>query len=257
MNWWEYLLLFALPVAGGLVALNMRSANDRHIRLLLAFSGAFLFGITIIHLMPMAFHYEIELVGLYILAGFLLQLLLEYFSKGVEHGHIHSHEPLKVNLALSIMIGLSVHAFMEGIPLGGLEHQGAYLHDHGHSHDHHGHTHDRLPLLLGIVLHKAPAGFALMAIFVTGNVSRFWSLFCLVMFALMSPLAAFLTDQLASGTWGALSAALPYIMALVIGSFMHLSTTILFEVGSKAHSLHTSRLIAILVGLVMAVLASL
>lgn len=254
MNWWEYLLLFALPVAGGLVALSMRSANDRHIRLLLAFSGAFLFGITIIHLMPIVFHYDIELVGLYILAGFLIQLLLEYFSKGVEHGHIHSHEPLKANLALSIMLGLSVHAFMEGIPLGGLEHQQEYLHDHGHDH---GHNHDRLPLLLGIVLHKAPAGFALMAIFVTGGVSRFWSIFCLVLFALMSPLAAFLTHQLASGTWGALSAALPYIMALVIGSFMHLSTTILFEVGSKAHSLHTSRLIAILVGLVMAVLASL
>src|SRR6187551_3167755 len=61
-------------------------------RLLLAFSGAFLFALSILHLIPELYATKTVNVGIWILAGFLLQLLLEYLSEGIEHGHVHADD---------------------------------------------------------------------------------------------------------------------------------------------------------------------
>lgn len=250
---WHYLVLIALPLLGGAMVWVLPTTKEAHIRTLLTFSGAYLFGITILHLLPVAFVEASTKVGLFILVGFVLQLLLDLLSQGVEHGHMHTHAHTgnKQAMAISIMIGLSVHAFLEGIPLGGMEWA---------SHDGHHHAHTNLseggaivPLLLGIALHKIPAAFALMALLRTAKVSRIGCWVYLLIFAFMSPLAAFLTSWLGAHDAQLIQRYMPYIFGLVIGSFMHISTTILFEVGTPVHTrFNLSRWASILLGLLLA-----
>lgn len=253
MIWWQYLILIALPMLGGGLVWLLPTAKESHIRTLLTFSGAYLFGITILHLLPIAFVEASTLVGVFILVGFVLQLLLDLLSQGVEHGHMHQHAHggNKNAMAISIMIGLSVHAFLEGIPLGGLD----LVHHAGHDHAHFEAGADTgvMPLLLGIAIHKIPAAFALMALLGAGKISRVGCLFCLLIFSLMSPLAAFLTHWLGTHEAHLIQTYMPYIFGLVIGSFMHISTTILFEVGTPVHTrFNLSRWASILLGLVLA-----
>lgn len=251
MNWWQYLVLLALPILGGAVVWVMPTKQETHIRTLLTFSGAYLFGITVLHLLPVAFIDANQWVGVFILLGFVLQLLLDLLSQGVEHGHLHAHVHgrSKSAMAISIMIGLSVHAFLEGIPLGGLE---AVSHM-GHHHDHHLESHAIVPLLLGIALHKIPAAFALVALLDSSHLSKISSGLCLLLFAVMSPLAAFLTAWLGQHEADLLQQYMPYIFGLVIGSFTHISTTILFEVGTPVHTrFNLSRWLSIIIGLVVA-----
>lgn len=249
MTFWQYAVLIGLPLIGGGLVWALPQAQEKHIRTLLTFSGAYLFGITILHLLPIAYTTHETLVGVFILLGFVVQLLLDLLSQGVEHGHMHTHghKHNRAGLAISIMIGLSVHAFLEGIPLGGLD---IAIHDHGHTHAHQEEV--AIPLLLGIALHKIPAAFALMALLSAGHLSRWGCLLCLFIFALMSPLGAFLTQWLGQHEAAFIQQYMPYVFGLVIGSFMHISTTILFEVGTPVHTrFQPSRWLSILIGLTL------
>ena len=145
--------------------------------LVLSLSGVYLLGITALHLMPAIFSAPGHTIWFFVLFGFLLQLLLEQLLGGVDHGHIPTQQHRTSNFPLSVMIGLCVHAFLEGIPL---NNYGA-LTDVGHEHNH---------LLYGIILHKAPAAFALVLFFLTAEFKKSTILGSLVLFAMMSPMGA-------------------------------------------------------------------
>src|SRR3546814_1205558 len=74
--------------------------------------------------------------------SFAFQIILEQFSGGIEHGHIHIHDPTPA-FPYAIMVSLCVHAFLEAMPL------------QGHHHE---------ELLWGISLHHIPAAFVLGSI---------------------------------------------------------------------------------------------
>ncbi|HRB53444.1 MAG TPA: zinc permease, partial [Bacteroidia bacterium] len=84
-----FIILFLLITGGGLLYFLLNKSNDSLLKLSLAFSGAYLFGITITHLVPEVFSQGDKSIGIYVMTGFLFQIILEYFSKGIEHGHIH------------------------------------------------------------------------------------------------------------------------------------------------------------------------
>ena len=201
----EYLILFSSVLLGGGLAFYFQKNNKALLQLVLSFSGAFILGISVLHLMPVAFSNEGNQVGMLILLGFFVQLLLEQLSKGVEHGHIHA----------------------------------------GHNHDH---------LLLGIILHKAPAAFALVLLFLMSGFKKPFIWISVMLFAAMSPLGAFVGEYLAQQ--GFLTTENQnYIVAFVVGSFLHIATTILFETDSNAHhKIPLKKLVAILVGLGMALM---
>ena len=141
------------------------------------------------------------------------------------------------------MIGLNLHAFLEGMPLSGYEDiHGSDLHDHTHNH-----------LLYGVILHKAPAAFALVVLLLSSQIKKNMVMACLVFFAAMSPAGALLTQvaRVNQATFGIL-------LAIVIGSFLHIATTILFESGESGHHRVSRRkLVAIIVGVGMALLTML
>lgn len=235
---WEYLALLTAVLFSGGAALLIKTESKHVVQFLLSFSGAYILGITVLHLMPSVFSGGFETAGFWLLGGFFIQLLLEQLSKGVEHGHIHAHPGAKPGFAISIMLGLCLHAFIEGLPLSNYAAFHDALHSHGEeSEDHH--------LLFGIVLHKMPAAFALMILFIKSGYSKTWALVCLFVFASMSPLGALITAGMKIDLH-----LLANLVALVVGSFLHISTTILFEADDKRqHTVSWRKLLVIIAGL--------
>ena len=238
MNIWEYSLLFVSVFAGGLAAVsspwNKRNWNAP----LLSFSGSFLLGIAILHLFPAVFYGGNHIIGLWVLGGFMLQFFLEQLTSGIEHGHIHIHSSTHHLKAFPIMIGLSIHAFIEGLPL-------------AHYHELNEHAAGKFNhLLFGIVLHKLPAAFALGTILSLAGIRKWPLLGYLFIFASMSPIGARLSEYLKPEEF-----YVQIIMALVAGSFLHIATTILFETDDTAHhTLSLKKLLLILAGLFLAII---
>ena len=126
----KLLVLFLTPLLSGLLIYLVPKSKGVNYKLLLVFSGSYLFSITVIHILPELYKKSdaLELIGLFVLAGFFLQHLLEYFTSGVEHGHIHTqphhthtvphhHEHERNVSALVLLAALCIHAFLEGAML--------------------------------------------------------------------------------------------------------------------------------------------
>ncbi|MEQ8424671.1 MAG: zinc permease, partial [Cyclobacteriaceae bacterium] len=90
----KMLVLFLVPMIAGLAIFVTPKSRSSNFKLMLVFAGSYLFAITVIHILPELYsqYQEVELIGLFVLLGFFLQQFLEYFTSGVEHGHIHSHD---------------------------------------------------------------------------------------------------------------------------------------------------------------------
>lgn len=232
MEIWKLLVLFCCALFGGLSIFLVKSDKSTLLKLILSFSGAYLFAITVLHLIPEAYsgpdHAEI---GIYILIGFLLQIFLEQFSEGVEHGHIHKHTDGNV-FPYGIMISLCLHAFLEGMPLAADQHNA---------------------LIFGIALHHIPAAFALSSILLQNNFKVRGIIFYLTIFAVMAPLGFLLSYGIGSGSIGGIALYFNKMMGIVIGIFLHISTTILFE-SSVDHKVSRKKMIAVLLGISIALI---
>ena len=86
------ILLLFLPVfCGGLLVFRV-VIKENQLKLILAFSAAYLLALTFLHLIPEVFQQGSQDAGMFILIGFFIQLFIDYFSTGIEHGHIHIHK---------------------------------------------------------------------------------------------------------------------------------------------------------------------
>ena len=241
MSIFEYSILFLSVILGGGLAFYIKELNKKYLDLILSLSGAYILGITILHLIPGIFKNGSEQIGLWVLAGFFIQLILGSLTQGVEHGHQHVHKGAGLPFALSILVGLSIHAFIEGLPLS------AYSDFHHHHHpDEGGFNH----LLYGIILHKAPAAFVLVATLLRSGFSKITVISLLTVFASMSPLGALLSEF-----FNVQGDQINILLALVVGSFLHISTTIIFEVDdTDKHKISWRKLGVITLGTVLALL---
>ncbi len=212
------------------------------LQLLLSFSGAYLLGIAVLHLMPGVFIGGKSRSGLWMLAGFYLQLLLEQLSHGVEHGHVHVMQGQKLRRVGLVLVGLSIHAFLEGMPLSG------YAQFHAQTHVGHVHGHDHL--FWGVLLHKLPEAFSLALLLILSGVTNHWFWLAVSFLALMTPLGSIVVAWLDPSAVG-----VKVLVALVTGSLFHIATTIIFEQDkTRTHSLSWRKLLAISLGIAAAVL---
>src|SRR5436190_2693704 len=90
----KILVLFLTPLLSGLLVYFLPKGKSTSFKLILVFAGSYLFSITVIHILPGLFRQPVasEYIGICVLAGFFLQQFLEYFTSGIEHGHMHAHE---------------------------------------------------------------------------------------------------------------------------------------------------------------------
>jgi zinc transporter ZupT len=185
-----------------------------------------------LHLLPELYHshgHEAALdpvwIGVLMLAGFFLQVGLDVISVGVEHGHTHAVRQGRT--PWGVILGLCLHAFVEALALADRR------------------THfdpaSRQLLLISIVIHNFPVSIALLAMLRQSGMTRPRALGWLAVFAAMGPLGMFLSAHTA------LAAHTRELTALVIGIFMHIATTILFE-ASDLHRFNVAKLIAMVLG---------
>jgi zinc and cadmium transporter len=225
-----YILLFLSVIVSGTSVLFINISN-KNLKLILSFSGAFLFAICALHLIPEIYLSGTPNIGVYVLIGFFAQILLEFLSEGIEHGHIHIHKHEKAHSAFpyAMMMGLSIHSFLEGMPLANIG---------THSHD---------SLLIGIVMHNIPIAIALMTMLLQSNISKQSAIMWLVVFASITPLGTLTSYAIGENIIGNFSSYFDRIMAVVIGIFLHISTTILFE-SSENHRFNFIKFFVILLG---------
>ncbi len=217
----NYLLLFLAVAIGYAVALFLKKKELRNMEVFLAFSGAFLLSVTVFELLPEVFETPSKSIGVYIMIGILLQIFLEFFSKGAEHGHVHIHSEAK-HFPWILFISLSIHAFMEGFPIS-----------------------EENNLLVAIIIHKIPMAIILSFFFITAGYRSTTTLLFLFFFALMTPLGSFISIN-----YDIVHQYETEISAIVIGIFLHVSTTILFE-SSKNHKFNLSKMTAVLLAVVI------
>lgn len=221
-----YILLILSVVLGSLAVVLFKPKNT-FTRLLLSFSGAYLLSVTILHLLPEVYQEastSAVKIGLFILAGILIQSVLESFSKGAEHGHIHVHSE-QHKFPVLLFISLCVHAFSEGVPI------------------HNGDAN----LLWAIVVHKIPIAIVLTSFLIHSSYSKQTILFFLGAFAMMSPLGVFVADKV-----DVFSNYQTEITAFIIGVFLHISTIILFE-NSENHTFNFKKFTVIVLGILLTI----
>jgi hypothetical protein len=219
------LVLFAAVIIGGLASYIVKTESS-FFKLSLAFSGAFLFGTLLTHLLPEVF--DSPNGGYWVLLGFGIQLVLDFISKGLEHGHLHIH---RNRIPLLPLIGLFIHAFLEGMPLG-LD---------GEFHEHHNHTSDGL--LWSVALHKVPIALLVATALRSAQLLSWKVVIGILLFAMCSPLGnAFAIYIYFEPTY-----FLP-LLGIAAGLLLHVSTTILFESASN-HQFNAIKMLVVAAGI--------
>lgn len=214
-----YLLLVSAVLLSFVFVLMLKPKSPERVKLLLAFSGAFLLAITFFELVPEVYSEEDQrLNALFILFGVLLQVFLEFFSKGAEHGHMH-WQLNKNQFPTILFLSLSLHALIEGVPV-----------------------HEANSILYGILVHKIPVAIVLSIFLVNSKLHLGLSVVFMVLFALMTPLGSYLATETAF-----ISTYRTQLTALAVGIFLHISTVILFE-SAREHTFDLKKLIGIILG---------
>lgn len=238
MNYSIYIFPLISVILGYLIALFFQPKNKKNLKLLLAFSGAFLLSLTVMHLLPEVYQAENLLheghnheghshgtstIGLFIMIGIVFQIILEYFSKGAEHGHVHGHDKMNT-IPWLLFFSLCLHALLEGMPIS---------------------QHNELAY--GIAIHHFPIAIILTLFFINAKLNKKAILFFMLVFAFMTPLGTFISSNL-----NFLTEYYTQISGMVIGILFHISSTIIFE-SSEGHKFNLAKLIAIVLGIALAV----
>jgi len=228
----NFIILYSAGLSGGILAFYFRKRISNNYGLVLSFSGSFLFGILLLDLFPEIFKHNLT-PGIFMIVGYFLQLILEQLTHGIEHGHIHGGKH-KMGFIYGLIIGLSIHSFMDGIPVAEIVS---------------GHIKNN-SLLYAISIHKMPEVFALASILIVSNFRKSSIILTVILFAAIAPGAMLLFNSLQLSD----SLIFNIVLPIVAGSFLHVTTTILFESESGVHHFNFKKMIAILLGIGLAIL---
>ena len=211
-----------LPLIGCLIGFYIAfNFKPKDLKLILAFSGALLISLIVTDILPVLYLQTPFTPGPWIMIGILLQIILEFFSKGAEHGH--SHSKTNQNQSFIILGSICFHAFLEGIPINKFE-----------------------TLSWGLFIHKIPVAMVVYFIFKKVNGSVKYKLLSLGAFSIATPLGAIISYKLP------LFENLLYpLTALVVGMLLHIGTTILFE-SSEGHKFNLQKIFSIVAAILIA-----
>jgi len=218
----NYILPLLSVLLGFSIAIWLKPQAKKNLKLLLAFSGSFLLSLTVMHLLPDVYESGNVKVGIFIMVGILFQIILEFFSKGAEHGHVHGHDKL-TQMPWLLFISLCIHALLEGFPV-------------GHHHN----------LAIGIAIHHLPIAIILTTFFIQAELNRTALFLFMLSFAVMTPMGTLISDTLP-----VLNNYYTELTAVVIGILFHISSTIIFE-SSEGHKFNIAKISMIVLGIVLA-----
>lgn len=232
------IILLLGPLIGIFIQYKIKITNQKIVANTVLFSGAFLLGVAVFGLMPELFSNtaNAKQAGLWLIFGFLFQLILEKFTGGVGHGHIHSHEVPK-NIWV-LYAGLYLHALFEGYSAGLSNNIRPFIVS---------------SMVIGISIHEAPAAFSLSMLLKQKLQHKQKLIIALLVYALATPIGYILGVYIHSENL--ISENISHIItAIIAGTFLHISTTIVFETSLwKKEGL--SKWLFILFGLLISYLA--
>ncbi|MEH0007615.1 MAG: hypothetical protein V6Z82_02710 [Flavobacteriales bacterium] len=214
-----YLLLVASVMVGATLYLLFQAKFQPHLNTILTLSGGFLLAVTLREMLPESYASLGEQAAFWVVVGWLIQIVIEFFSQGFEHGHIRHFTEQKGRIVITALL---VHAIFDGIP--------------ARSHPH---------FLYAVLLHKVPISCMLVGLLVRERVSKMQLILSLGLFAAAAPLGAYL-DTL---SWFVKNQMV--ILATASGVFLHISATILLESSGKYHQIKWVKAIALLIGLAL------
>ena len=190
---------------------RMMKLNMRQIHLLVALSAGIFLGILFFMLIPETFHeaHDREMdAALWIVGGFMLVLFVDVIVKRmhmnkcacddcVDKDHLHEVT------SLTAFIGLAIHAVVDGIVIAIAISAGEGV---------------AAVAIVGISLHKFADVFALSSIFTLTNIDKKKTLIFMIIFILITPLAAIASMPLVD-TLSDMELFIP--LALATGIFMY------------------------------------
>ncbi len=212
------LMPFIAVLLGSVAALLLQQVSRQRVKLLLAFSGAFLLSAVALEFLPEIYETGKSQYAVYLVGGVFLQIILEFFSKGAEHGHLHVHKDVS-SFPVALFISLCIHSFLEGMPL-----------EHAHS------------MTYGVAVHKIPIAFIFTGFLIANKASKAKILILLGIFAIMTPLGTAIAQSIEIT-----EDAMTPIKALVAGIVLHVSTTLILE-SSDGHQFNLAKLVVMLAG---------
>jgi zinc transporter ZupT len=219
----KYVFPFVSVIIGYGIAYFIQPKDKKNIKLLLAFSGSFLLSLTVMHLLPELYeNSSSDNIGIYIMLGIVFQILLEFFSKGAEHGHVHGHNKLH-QIPWLLFVSLCIHAFIEGFAINQNER-----------------------IAVGIAIHHLPIAIILTTFFINAKLSTRGIAIVMICFALMTPLGTLAVSGLPF-----LLQFQSQLVGVVVGILFHISSTIIFE-SSEEHTFNIAKLTMIFLGILIA-----
>jgi zinc and cadmium transporter len=201
-------------------------------KFLLIFTGSFILGILLLDLIPSLFIQNTQTaysISLIMILGILFQILLEWITKGIEHGHIHTYNKRTFYV---VFIGLFIHSFLEGIPIKHFENLNK----------------TSFNLLITLFLHNIPIAIILYYILNQIFENKTTQILFLLAFSLSAPLGSIIGN-----IW--FISINHYLLAFICGTLLHISTLILFE-SSKNHQYNFKILVSILLGIGLALFST-
>ena len=226
MNYTFISILFISVIVVGLIADFLNKKIHYFNKYIIPFSLSFVLALIFLHILPELYHSPTSSIGLYFIIGFVLQIIIELLSKGIEHGHVHAPAHHKGwTLLFPLMIGLSLHSFIEGMPLMSFDQINV------HEHHHHIHNHDApntgYIYFIMIIAHKLPVAAILMVFFMKHIIEKWKRYALLCFFALTAPIGAIVGFTITNNE--STQDVANILLAISTGMLLHIATLLVFE----------------------------
>jgi zinc transporter 9 len=195
-------VLFIATLAVGLLTL-VKKWDDEPLHLFVSFGAGIFLGVVFLHFIPDSLSgNSLESVPAMLLAGFLLIFFVEkFFLTRGDGSVIHAHKAV----AMTVLLGLTVHSVIEGMGLAMLNVQN----DFG-------------PILFySILAHNVPAAISLVSLFLLARVQLSKLVLFLLLFSISTPGAAVISSYLFTFQN---SLFVVHLSALTAGSLLYVAT---------------------------------
>jgi len=213
-------LFFSVLIVGILTELLYKKI-EKFKPVIISFSVALVLTLLCTHVLPKLFSSQNHELGYYLLAGFVIQILLELLSKGIEHGHVHLHGKISNKELIVIFIGLAIHSFIEGMPINTFE---PSVHQHTITNINSSFSYIFLSTIL---IHKLPIAAVLIIFLNSINSSYLKKFIFLFLFAASSPLGGIIGELIVNIDF--FKGFSLNLLAISCGMLLHITTLLIFE----------------------------
>ena len=195
-------ILFIATLAVGLLTL-VKKWDDEPLHLFVSFGAGIFLGVVFLHFIPDALTSGgSSPVAVMLLLGYLLIFFVEKFLLTRGDGSVvHGHKAV----AMTVLLGLTVHSLIEGVGLAMLNASGEFTG----------------VLFFSVLSHNIPAAISLASLFLLARLDKKTVVTWLLVFSISTPGAAILSHYIFSGHNQEYVA---YLSALTAGSLLYVAT---------------------------------